>query len=369
MFINSYSAQTFTFQESYEGSDNEPWGWKVSSPNWYDCVASDGFDYQWSQEGDFSNLSNLRSIVLTRAGQKANNGWDALTSALEAPKTVSTVIDLIRGLLPALRRYRRLFVKWVEIGVGVRKPRRRDFPDLETFRKALDVWTELWLLWRFTIRTTMFDISDAVEASNKISSEKREFLRTNRGTHRITDEVIKTLLCNGGNGYEGSVRGIQHITRTVTVRATIHDRLVLEIGVQGKTWDSLSLNPVATAWELVPFSFMVDWLMNIGGWITSHQPMSNMINERFVSVTTKTEYKDSGLQGGGSMSKTVVQGPWVTTRSYDHTFSGQQISSRTYEREVYSSIPPTLPPLNIRLDLTKWMDVLTILRGMTGSKH
>lgn len=52
-------------------------------------------------------------------------------------------------------------------------------------------------------------------------------------------------------------------------------RLVTRWAIQGTRLDELagytSLNPVSIAWELTPYSFVVDWFVNVGGYLRSYE--------------------------------------------------------------------------------------------------
>lgn len=52
-------------------------------------------------------------------------------------------------------------------------------------------------------------------------------------------------------------------------------------------------DPLSVAWELVPYSFVVDWFIPIGNWLSA-RALSNAITGKFV-VSTKTECKVIGM--------------------------------------------------------------------------
>jgi hypothetical protein len=66
--------------------------------------------------------------------------------------------------------------------------------------------------------------------------------------------------------------------------------------------------PAAIAWELVPFSFVVDWFFPLGNWLTSSHALDTNIISYYDTYFVKTEIEYSsyhfinvptGLQGGG----------------------------------------------------------------------
>lgn len=54
--------------------------------------------------------------------------------------------------------------------------------------------------------------------------------------------------------------------------------------------DQIGLNPFVTAWELVPFSFVVDWFANIGDWVLAQtSSITDGSQQRVFCESTKLE--------------------------------------------------------------------------------
>jgi hypothetical protein len=45
------------------------------------------------------------------------------------------------------------------------------------------------------------------------------------------------------------------------------------IGIEFEPWDAFYVDPFVTTWELVPYSFVLDWFINIGDILTGLSPM------------------------------------------------------------------------------------------------
>lgn len=106
-------------------------------------------------------------------------------------------------------------------------------------------------------------------------------------------------------------------------RATIYANLNTFAGLHG---DFDLGNPIEWAWELIPFSFVVDWGIPIGEYLGR---LDAMIGVQFLSgtVVTKTWTK---AQYHPSLATHVVN---------DGVFS-----SKSYEREVIDTVPMAAPP-------------------------
>lgn len=55
--------------------------------------------------------------------------------------------------------------------------------------------------------------------------------------------------------------------------------------------DRIKMNPIDTAWELIPYSFVVDWFVDISGFITAQcYSLSCLANERKMCIAEKVNY-------------------------------------------------------------------------------
>lgn len=110
-----------------------------------------------------------------------------------------------------------------------------------------------------------------------------------------------------------------------------------------------SLNPVSIAWELTPYSFVVDWLVDIGGYLQSMES-ALLYGQSFRGGCVVYGYKH--------YQTTTVTGSWRNSpTSYGYAV-GQSFFSRSYKRRsVLGSTPfPTFPRFQANLG---WQRVLS----------
>lgn len=105
---------------------------------------------------------------------------------------------------------------------------------------------------------------------------------------------------------------------TFKQRATVY---VIKSDFAGLNGDFDFGNPVEWAWELIPFSFVVDWAIPIGTWLGQ---LDAMVGVSLLSgcVTTKCEAKAQYHPTG-----------------YNRIMSEGVFTARTYERQVITSVP------------------------------
>jgi hypothetical protein len=107
------------------------------------------------------------------------------------------------------------------------------------------------------------------------------------------------------------------------------------------TWAArwYSLNPVSIAWELMPFSFVVDWFMNVGDYLRNLE--SQLIYSRFFatgyksqrfSVLTRQEAYRNGQTSSGTTH--ISWGGHYQATAFDR-----------YMKRVVLTDFPSVPPL------------------------
>ncbi len=102
-----------------------------------------------------------------------------------------------------------------------------------------------------------------------------------------------------------------------------------------------SMNPVSIAWELIPYSFVIDWVIDIGGYLRSLE--SALIYSRFFKsgYTTETTRRmvNAYYQGSERIGNNI------------YTLTGNGFSKGSKKRRaVLSALPfPHLPVVNCDL--------------------
>lgn len=172
------------------------------------------------------------------AGRIYGKGFDALTNLAE------------------LASVRRLFTS------AARKVARLQFPN--NWRKLSNEWLEYRYGWRILIK----DILDLNEAIQSLDDKRTRYsqragtkwskTQTGSKTHSLTLSTIKEKWTDV---FEVSLRG----------------SVVADIDVP-----KFQFNPLQTAWELIPYSFVIDWLISVG---TALSAMSFMVHVKDFSAS------------------------------------------------------------------------------------
>lgn len=274
--------------------------------------------------------SDIDAVVIKALAKVKEPDWDVLTFLGELPQTVKLLVKTWKRLATISRRVARKAFKR-----EMRRSRRKKLP--YDSKRALNDFTSLWLEARYGWRPLVYDIESMVKALN----HKRSSGIQRRGAMLIGDcNSSPTPITYNSNSVAYIVTKVR--TGTVTYRAKVYHQS--DMGPVG-------FNPVITAWELTRFSFVVDWFVNIGSWLTAITPRVGY-NQLGISVSWKAAYTetDTTVQSPG----TVAPGGWSVAVS-------PQVLTRTVEKYVryeYTGIP--LPSIQVKLNSFKIIDLIAL---------
>jgi hypothetical protein len=173
-----------------------------------------------------------------------------------------------------------------------------------TIRDTTGVASDSWLAYQYGIRPLISDLSGSVSEYYKIRAAKP--LVVKHSVSASNDE-------RAGGTLHGSFPSSTYVTT-----ATQHARVVSYTTFvdDASFWDveanRLGLtNPVLLAWELIPYSFVIDWFIGVGDFLQASASF-NSIGRIGISVTTTTRIESVGAVGGGTSRRTTT----IKSRSF-----------------------------------------------------
>lgn len=194
--------------------------------------------------------SIVNSVVTASVAGVREAIWDALTFIGEFEQTV----DLFRTQHRRLNDFTDWLIRKTKNVARKRKLRNR--------RDLLRLFAELWLEYSFGWVPLMMDLENALEAftrkvngmellegksSQSVSLDDSEVLTTNNASNTVTTTNILT----GNRIYRGHAYG------------------TAEGGRQ-----RISFDPLTSTWELMPWSFVIDYFLDVGSWLQAYSPFS-----------------------------------------------------------------------------------------------
>lgn len=116
-----------------------------------------------------------------------------------------------------------------------------------------------WLEYRYAIMPLAYSVKDII----KLAKEKGDIYKTDRKWKEFTYTTGERPGTSQKSLYFWTREEV-HVRLSVVGRARFDpDELILRL------FDQIGLNPFKTAWELIPYSFVIDWFCNIGEWVVA----------------------------------------------------------------------------------------------------
>lgn len=220
---------------------------------------------------------------------------------------------------------------------------------------GLQYLSQDWLEGRYGWRTLMYDlqgISRALKSSGSANRQKR--------VSSIVSESVQTVnLTVPLVQHNGAVRfAVGQVLCAYQVRTKVAARGIAIADFMPTP--AFRSNLVVTAWELVPFSFVLDWVWDVGQAIEA--ALANaQTGAMQTCFSTLTEQVIDGLSVGS----------FVSQNSFNpETFS--QVVPVKASRIIRSRVPivsPTMPQLKIDFSVLKGLDLFSIIVGVFRSPH
>jgi hypothetical protein len=243
--------------------------------------------------------SNEFDKYLTAAAARIySSGWDALTFLAEFGKTVGMFRNLTGRTIDQMQSGR-IDEKWLESRYG----------------------------WRLLI----YDIKDIIKAVNSLDEHRMRYRESVGST--------KSESFSDTHYYYSTLYNSETVFTTVA-----------EVGLRGTIVadiepPKIALNPITTAWELIPYSFVADWFVNVGKYLES---MS------FLALSHK-HYAAAGLSAKvtriGTSEVSWVDPSWTAS---EYSFNSYCVSESTVRNPA--SVPYS-PSIDVNIDATKIADL------------
>jgi hypothetical protein len=196
-----------------------------------------------------------------------------------------------------------------------------------------------WLEFRYGWRTLYYDMVDITGALANLADERTRF---SERTGSSSSSTTATTVSFG-------TPGVSDLAMTFVISET------KKISLRGAVTADIDppnfqFNPAITAWELVRFSFIIDWFINVGLWL-----------EAMSFLTFATNYAASG-----GVRIDVVRSCDVTSIAFGAGQTGTGVMGSDMVASYMIRIPgsvPIVPLINIRVDVPKFIDLWALTTG------
>lgn len=240
-------------------------------------------------------LTRAKNECIMKAGE---HRFNSIEFAAEFGKTVETMRDLAILALNWKKMLARLHRSQLE-SVGVRLQVGHSFN--KDVSGLLDTLSNAWMVWRYSICTSMMDVEDIVAASHE------QFRSVRTGTKRLKRRPQAGLSTSRTWTNQPSmglvnIYGATYMQKLVSVRVDysyipcVWIKVAEDVSSGGSIFHRWGLNPVEVAWNLTPMSFVADWSLNIGDYLAGQTALLGKtvldagfgVEERLALIATNT---------------------------------------------------------------------------------
>jgi hypothetical protein len=297
-------------------------------------------DIQSSEQLQLEMMQECNTTALLQeAIADAAPDLDALTTIIEAPKTVEMIMH-------ARSNAERLL-----------KPLKRAYHDVKTLRvlrpsvlyrdakKVAKVLGSGWLEWRYGWRNLGFDIQDCATAFNQ---PKRQFVSGRSGLGGPQTVTTST----GVIPWETS--GIPHtdlqFEKTTQLDTSYRANFIGKYRVESVNG---LLSPSVTSWEEIPLSWVADWFVTAGAAIAAWVVLSSL-EQYYCSLGLKRQ-----VTVDARITAAVLRGadcPYSNPEGH-----GSALTWKLTKLRWPHSVPSLTPQFRVRLNSERWLDALSLL--------
>lgn len=229
---------------------------------------------------------------------------------------------------------------------------------------------EKYLEFRYGLRPVYYDLRAVHDFHKEKTMNNRQTFRGKANeityvTSVNSDELAYPMITST------DIYGYMYFTRSTWTEVSARAGVLTELSYDDMlsfTLAKLGIDrPLSSGWELVPFSFMIDWFVNIGDLIRSWEPKPH-ITER-ASWCTTVVTTNSSIQLNSIVPREGHGLLWMGTYLGMEPINNP-ISTRT--SSVVTRVPnptkPLTPVLDINLSSAKILDMAAIFSALAQSK-
>lgn len=212
-----------------------------------------------------SRVASLdRKCVIDLRNEIKSQSINAAQAVAERKQTARTVTDAAEKIAKAMTRVRRGDLRGAADALGV-KVSKRAIRRNKRISNQTDAIADGWLGLNYGWQPLLNDVYGAAEALAK-SQNNVEFFRMSRGTGANYSKTEVVTQPND-SAYNGDRKTAYSVNTRWQKRYTVYYRKasppVASLASLGIT------NPALLAWELLPYSFVFDWFLPVGNWLSS----------------------------------------------------------------------------------------------------
>lgn len=320
--LNPVTIETIT-ETRTAGSGDESWNFTGG------CYRDQQVGSKWSLNAWLVALppydEDILDVVVTEAIANSREAiFDALTTAAEMGQTGRL---LVNAFLDIKRFARRAAEFAARRGRGLSR------------KQILKLFSSKWLEYRYGWLPLLYSAEDLVR-SLESELQKDDIVS---GKSRVVTDLSDTEVKSQYFPSTGTLSQTHTLTGTRTYRGAAYSTIGSpELAKSG-------LDPLVTGWELIPFSFVVDWFVQVGTWLKAVSPFAGA-QELGSMASVKDEYVLEQFDN------------WAfNAPGHTGSFTGRSTKLEVERYHRFARSGGSLPSWNPRLTKVRIVDLLALV--------
>lgn len=333
--------QKFTF-EPPEGEFHLPTGWPPT------CTPSTKYSGEYLGVSGYNvpsfsepsvNWAYLHQEAVARCNQAT---FDVLTEIAEAGEALRMVRNFKKNMMLRVKRVVRAWKR------ERRYINRHDGESTwGTERAMLEAFSGAWLEYRYGWRPLVGSARSLYDAVQRMSQGVYQFAEGRKSQTDTQESTSSWCVFVSSYFHDWNIPGTLFHSKRTDVNTAFAQRKVF------CALRNFGMDPLTTAWELVPYSFVVDWFLNIDSVLSAHSPFqvsAPMVRGQSVKTTLQSTATCPRRELSFPHRCSVAVGPGVAL-----------LDREAYRRDPVEGDVPWDISLTPNIDWAKGVDSLALL--------
>lgn len=291
---------------------------------------------------------HAKLAAIQARGNISKDMLQGLVSLAELPKTLSLVGQSVKTLYQVIKGVKTGNAQMVINAIG--RPTKKFDGRTWLSRSAGNRWLE----FRYGWTPLVMEVQGALKILNKAQAIKPRVTARGRS--------LETRNTQTSYNYDQGPAGVE------TFSFDLHDKVEVrawclytaDLKYQSARDFGLTELPLA-AWELVPFSFVADWFVQVGDWLKAVTPKLGIeiLAEGYTIRSEKAIYRQ--------LASYAAPAPHPTATRY--SISGNSVDDYFVETKVsrvrgLGFLLASPPPVNVKLNIKRTVDAIALLKAL-----